>query len=107
MARSPHSAKALIRELRAVVPDLVTERDDLDGLAVYRTFRFTSKKKKGLDDVITAVADNRIVQHRSITDGVEVTFTHLTGADSNSGFGVAQATDLITSRRARKAKPKQ
>lgn len=103
--RDPYAAATLIRELRAVVPKLIVERDDLDGLDVYRTFRFTSTEKAGLDDVITAVADDRIVQTRSIKDGVEVTFTHFVHADQAKEFGVSQVADeLLTKPRRRAAK---
>lgn len=104
MARDPRSATVLIRELRTVVPQLVVERDDLDGLKVYRTFRLTAKGVKGLADVVSAVADARIVQHSSITDGVEVTFTHYTTADQGTEFGVMQAVSLLSTPRKRKAR---
>lgn len=102
MTRDARSATTLIRELTDLVPDLEIERDDLDGFHVYRTLRLTSTEKKGLDDVLAAVADNRIVQHKAVTNGVEVTFTHLTGADSLDPFGVAQAADLLKAKRTRK-----
>jgi hypothetical protein len=100
MPRDPRAATTLIRELRTIVPDLNAEADDLDGLGVYRTFRLTSKDFKGLEDVITAVADLRIVSSRSITGGVEVTFSHFPRvADSTDSFGASGAETLITRKR--------
>jgi hypothetical protein len=103
MSRNPRSANTLIRELQVVVPDLEVKADDLDGLKVYRTFRLTSTAHKGLEDVVTAVADSRIVNSRAVKDGVEVTFTHLVRADRAAPFGVADAADLLTKKRAKKA----
>jgi hypothetical protein len=104
MTRYARSAKTLIDELSVVVPDLEVERDDLDGLGVWRTLRFTSTTHKGLDDVVSAVADERIVSHRSITKGVEVTFHDASRlADLNHKFGVSDAGDLISKKRTRKS----
>lgn len=103
MTRDTRSAQTLIRELQEVVPDLEVERDDLDGLRVYRTVRLTSKERKGLEDVLSAVADDRIVNSRSITNGVEVTFTHRVNADLDHEFGIGDAADLLKVRRARRS----
>jgi hypothetical protein len=105
MTRYPRSANTLTEELRAAVPDLEFEADDLDGLNVYRTFRYTSETLKGLDDVVSVVADDRIVLTKSIANGVEVTFNSRTVADQREGFGVAQvADDLLKKRPKRKAR---
>jgi hypothetical protein len=109
MPRSPRSALTLIRELDAVVPNLKVERQDEDGLGVFRTFRITTGTHKGVDDV---VADERIVNTRSIANGVEVTFSSSPRvADDDKPFQVADAAETLISakpkkRAARKAAPK-
>lgn len=99
MTRDTRSARNLISELEAVVGHVEVDRDDLDGLGVYRTYRITSTDYKGLGDVVTAVADQRIVQSRAITNGVEVTFVHDSRADASGRFGVVDARDLLTKKR--------
>jgi hypothetical protein len=105
MPRSPRSALTLIRELDAVVPNLKVERQDEDGLGVFRTFRITTGTHKG-------VADERIVNTRSIANGVEVTFSSSPRvADDDKPFQVADAAETLISakpkkRAARKAAPK-
>jgi hypothetical protein len=112
MPRSPRSALTLIRELDAVVPNLKVERQDEDGLGVFRTFRITTGTHKGVDDVVSVVADERIVNTRSIANGVEVTFSSSPRvADDDKPFQVADAAETLISakpkkRAARKAAPK-
>lgn len=106
MARDPHAARTLIAEVRAVVPRLVVERSDLDGLGVHRTFRLTSTDVKGLDDLASVVADQRVVSTRSVANGVEVTFSHRVVADDNSTFNVRLVADDLL-RKVQKRKPRK
>lgn len=99
MPRNPRAATTLIAEIQSLVGDIVVEADDLDGLGVYRTFTITSKTRKGLADVVNAVADERIVSSRSVPNGVQVTFTHRFTADRGTQFGVRDAESLITRRK--------
>lgn len=104
MARDPYAAKALVEELHAVVPDLEVERDGLDGLGVYRTYRLRSATLRGLYDVAAAVGDRRIQAIREISGGTQVTFVADARADDKEPFGVTHATTLLRKVRTRKKK---
>lgn len=104
MPRTARAAARLLQELAPVVDDAQVQVDDLDGLGVYRTYRVTSATRVGLDDVIAAVADERIASTRSISNGVEVTFVTDRRADDHKPFNVKDAADLLRKKQKRTTK---
>lgn len=106
MPRDPRAATTLITELYGFVPDLAVDSGDTDGLGIDRTFRLTSETIKGLPDVVSAVADKRIVQSRPIAKGVEVRFSPSARlGDVVDPYHVADAATLLSKRRKKKAPP--
>lgn len=104
MARFPHAAKTLRRQLIAktgrkdgsdVAGKTLVPVGDPDGLGVYRTFEIDPVASKGLADALDAIQDSRIVEFKTVGNGknehVEVTFASTVRADNAQDFDLAAA----------------